>query len=137
MRRANALLLTTDILSSARFTRPDLRRRKWLLPPCVRTTMPVPVTRKRLAVALCVFSLYFFFVLFATSILLRLLFFLAQRSQDHEHIAPFHIRVLLNLSDICQQNFNFVQGFSSQMRMGDFTSPKTHPDTYLHPGFQP
>jgi len=36
----------------ARFTRPDLRRRKWLLPPCVRMTMPVPVTRKRLAVAL-------------------------------------------------------------------------------------
>jgi len=38
----------------------DLRRRKWLLPPLVRTILPEPVMRKRLEAALWVFSLYFF-----------------------------------------------------------------------------
>src|SRR5215813_13229332 len=35
----------------------EVRRRKWLLPPFVRTTLPVPVRRNRLEVALWVFSL--------------------------------------------------------------------------------
>src|SRR5690606_40792057 len=40
--------------------RSDVRRRKWLLPPFVRTSVPEPVRRNLLEVALCVFSLYFF-----------------------------------------------------------------------------
>src|SRR5689334_11547855 len=39
------------------FVRFDVCRRKWLLPPFVRTTLPEPVRRKRLDVALWVFSL--------------------------------------------------------------------------------
>jgi len=42
-----------------RLTRLGVRRRRWLLPIFVRTSMPVPVTRKRFAVALCVLILYF------------------------------------------------------------------------------
>ena len=37
----------------------DVRRRRWLLPPLVRTSIPDPVRRKRLEVALWVFILYF------------------------------------------------------------------------------
>src|SRR3712207_9008006 len=35
----------------------ERRRRKWVLPPFVRMTFPVPVTRKRLAVDLCVLKI--------------------------------------------------------------------------------
>ena len=41
------------------FVRLEVRRRKWLLPPLVRITLPEPVRRKRLDVALWVFSLVF------------------------------------------------------------------------------
>ncbi|MFU8773145.1 MAG: hypothetical protein ACNA8H_12090 [Anaerolineales bacterium] len=37
----------------------DARRRRWLLPPLVRTNIPEPVRRNRFAVALWVFILYF------------------------------------------------------------------------------
>ncbi len=38
------------------FVRSEVRRRKWLLPPFVRTSMPEPVKRNLLDVALWVFS---------------------------------------------------------------------------------
>jgi len=40
------------------FVRDGVRRRKWLLPPFVRTRTPDPVKRNRLEVALWVLSLY-------------------------------------------------------------------------------
>src|SRR4030042_4605776 len=51
------LPLTTTISAKRALVRRGVRRRKWLLPPLVRTTLPDPVRRKRLAVALCVLSL--------------------------------------------------------------------------------
>jgi hypothetical protein len=36
----------------------DVTRRRWLLPPFVRTSFPEPVNRNLFEVALCVFSLY-------------------------------------------------------------------------------
>lgn len=68
MRRRSPADSTTSILENSALARFDLRRRKWLLPPLVRTILPVPVTRKRLAAALYVFSLYFFDFLFGISI---------------------------------------------------------------------
>src|SRR5512134_2699934 len=50
---------TTSISDNCAFVRFDVCRRKWLLPPLVRTTLPEPVRRKRLDVALWVFSLVF------------------------------------------------------------------------------
>jgi len=51
-----------------------VRRRKWLLPPFVRTRMPDPVRRKRLDVALWVFILYLLlFTLRGTAKLLSLI----------------------------------------------------------------
>src|SRR5690606_11650665 len=52
-------LYTSCILSNWLLARFDLLRRRWLLPPFVRINLPPAVTRKRLAVALWVFSLYF------------------------------------------------------------------------------
>ena len=43
--------------SSSALVRFEVRRRRWLLPPLVRTSMPDPVRRNRLEVALWVFSL--------------------------------------------------------------------------------
>src|SRR5690554_6702682 len=54
------------MVSNLAFERFDFRRRRWLLPPFVRITLPLPVTRERLAAALYVFSLYFF-CFFATN----------------------------------------------------------------------
>ena len=51
--------LTGSISENKRLERLEVRRRKWLLPILVRTSIPVPVTRKRLAVALWVLILYF------------------------------------------------------------------------------
>src|SRR5512142_3159826 len=48
---------TSSISDNCALTRFDACRRKWLLPPLVRTTLPEPVRRKRLDVALWVFSL--------------------------------------------------------------------------------
>src|SRR6185503_12490515 len=48
---------TVCISDNCAFVRFDVCRRKWLLPPLVRTTLPEPVRRKRLDVALCVFNL--------------------------------------------------------------------------------
>src|SRR5512143_4026608 len=48
---------TTCISDNCAFVRFDVCRRKWLLPPLVRTTLPEPVRRKRLDVALWVFNL--------------------------------------------------------------------------------
>lgn len=59
MRRTSAGAVTSNIRENMAFARFDFRRRKWLLPPFVRTILPVPVTRKRLAAALYVFILYF------------------------------------------------------------------------------
>lgn len=50
--------LTGTISVNSRRVRLDVRRRRWLLPPLVRTNIPEPVTRKRLAVALWVLILY-------------------------------------------------------------------------------
>lgn len=54
------LPLTGIIFENSSFVRFEVRRRKWLLPPFVRTSFPEPVKRNRLAVALWVLSLYFF-----------------------------------------------------------------------------
>ena len=43
---------TSCISDNCAFVRLDVRRRKWLLPPFVRITLPEPVRRKRLEVAL-------------------------------------------------------------------------------------
>src|SRR5438067_6450002 len=52
------LLPFTGIISVSRaLVREEVRRRKWPLPFLVRTRMPLPVRRKRLAVALWVLSL--------------------------------------------------------------------------------
>src|SRR5438046_3157269 len=51
------LLPFTGIISvSSTLVREEVRRRRWPLPFLVRTRMPLPVRRKRLAVALCVLS---------------------------------------------------------------------------------
>jgi hypothetical protein len=68
MRRRSPADSTTSILEKSAFDRFDFRRRKWLLPPLVRTILPLPVTRKRLAAALYVFILNFFVFLFGISI---------------------------------------------------------------------
>src|SRR5258706_1573038 len=52
--------LTGIVLLNNALVRSEVRRRKWLLPPLVRTSTPEPVRRNLLDVALCVFSLYFF-----------------------------------------------------------------------------
>jgi hypothetical protein len=50
--------LTLIISENNAFVRDGVRRRKWLLPPLVRTRTPDPVKRNRLEVALWVFNLY-------------------------------------------------------------------------------
>ena len=51
---------STGIISvNKAFVRSGVRRRRWLLPPLVRTRTPVPVRRNRLEVALWVFNLIF------------------------------------------------------------------------------
>src|SRR6185369_16803931 len=51
---------TGTVLLNRSLVRSEVRRRKWLLPPLVRTSVPEPVKRNLLEVALWVFSLYFF-----------------------------------------------------------------------------
>lgn len=51
--------LTEIILENNLFVRLGVLRRRWLFPILVRMSLPEPVNLKRLAVALCVFSLYF------------------------------------------------------------------------------
>jgi len=58
--RRMILLPSTGIISDSNaFTRLEVRRRKWLLPPFVRIKTPDPVKRNRFEVALWVFSLVF------------------------------------------------------------------------------
>ena len=58
--RLMILRATTGCISlKFAFVRFEVRRRKWLLPPLVRTTLPEPVRRKRFEVALWVLSLVF------------------------------------------------------------------------------
>src|SRR5258708_36655054 len=47
---------TVCISESCRLVRFEVRRRRWLLPPLVRISLPVPVRRNRLEVALWVLS---------------------------------------------------------------------------------
>jgi len=65
--------LTGSISDNCFSVRSEVRRRRWLLPPLVRTSMPDPVRRKRLLVALWVFILYLpsFVDLRGTAILLK------------------------------------------------------------------
>lgn len=121
---------TGTISVNSAFVRTEVRRRKWLLPPFVRTTMPDPVMRNRLDVALWVFSLYFpAFCLrgtcepplykalrpaytaalqtcpvvldnFQVSILEKLFLFGRIRPQHHRHHAPFHIGHLFHRADV-------------------------------------
>jgi hypothetical protein len=49
--------LTGSISDNSFLVRSEVRRRRWLLPPLVRTSMPDPVMRNRLLVALWVFIL--------------------------------------------------------------------------------
>jgi len=49
--------LTGIISAKSCLVRLEVRLRKWLLPPLVRTTTPLPVNRKRLDVALWVLIL--------------------------------------------------------------------------------
>src|SRR5512139_1333319 len=62
LRRLTRLMMLrplTGIISlNSAFVRSDVRRRRWLLPPFVRTSLPEPVRRNRFEVALWVFSLY-------------------------------------------------------------------------------
>src|SRR5262245_12554464 len=51
------LPFTSCISDNWALVRFEVRLRRWLLPPLVRTTLPEPVRRKRLDVALCVFNL--------------------------------------------------------------------------------
>lgn len=69
-RLAIPLPLTGIISENKRLVRLAVRRLRWLLPAFVRTSFPEPVNLKRLAVALCVLSLYFLFPFRATRILL-------------------------------------------------------------------
>ena len=55
MLRTSALL-TDSMLSYCRRTRFGLLRLRWLLPPLVRVSLPVAVTRNRACAPLCVFS---------------------------------------------------------------------------------
>src|ERR1041385_7649585 len=48
---------TVCISDNCALVRFDVCRRRWLLPPFVRTNLPAPVRRKRLDVALWVFNL--------------------------------------------------------------------------------
>jgi hypothetical protein len=57
MRLMNLRPFTTIISLNNALVRSEVRRRKWLLPPLVRTSVPEPVKRNLLDVALCVFSL--------------------------------------------------------------------------------
>ena len=57
MRFTSLRAVTGCISERAAFVRLEVFLRKWLLPPFVRTTLPEPVNRKRLDVALWVFSL--------------------------------------------------------------------------------
>ena len=76
---------TGIISSNRRFVRLGVRRRRWLLPPLVRTSFPDPVRRKRLDVALCVFSLYLPDVGFRGTVILLLLF---SGLRGDKHVAP-------------------------------------------------
>src|SRR5512144_3082239 len=49
--------LTGSISDNSFLERSEVRRRRWLLPPLVRTSVPDPVRRNRLLVALWVFIL--------------------------------------------------------------------------------
>jgi len=56
IRLMNLRPFTTIISLNNALVRSDVRRRKWLLPPLVRTSVPEPVKRNLLDVALWVFS---------------------------------------------------------------------------------
>jgi hypothetical protein len=56
IRLMNLRPFTTIVSLNNALVRSDVRRRKWLLPPLVRTSMPEPVKRNLLDVALWVFS---------------------------------------------------------------------------------
>ena len=64
---------TLCIRMNIRLARFDLRRRKWLFRPFVRNILPLPLLRKRFAVALWVFNLYFFFFFLRGLILISLI----------------------------------------------------------------
>ena len=57
IRLIRPLPFTSSISLNSAFVRLDVRRRKWLLPPLVRTSLPDPVKRNLFEVALWVFSL--------------------------------------------------------------------------------
>ena len=63
MRRLTFLMmllpLTSMVSASSAFERFEVWRRRWLFPPLVRTSLPEPVNRKRLEVALWVLSLIY------------------------------------------------------------------------------
>src|SRR5829696_3776643 len=63
IRSCTPLPWTSDISTNNAFTRAGFLRRKWLLPWRVRISLPVPVTLKRLDVALCVLILLMIYVL--------------------------------------------------------------------------
>src|SRR5512143_4321704 len=50
------LPLTSTVSASRALVRLDVLRRRWLFPPLVRTSLPAPVRRNRLEVALWVLS---------------------------------------------------------------------------------
>jgi len=50
---------TTTISDNRALVRFEVRRRRWLLPPCVRNKTPDPLRRNRLEVALWVFNFVF------------------------------------------------------------------------------
>jgi hypothetical protein len=56
IRLMNLRPFTTIVSLNNALVRSEVRRRKWLLPPLVRTSVPEPVKRNLLDVALWVFS---------------------------------------------------------------------------------
>ena len=136
MRRLSPALLTSIILLNNRFTRLDFLRRRWLLPPLVRMTLPVFVTLKRLAAALYVFILYFFFFFLAIVTLPHtekpltgfycLLYravnttaggSVSLRAQHHHHSPAFEIRRLFHFGHIFQVGDDAVHDGAANFRV--------------------
>src|SRR5215207_4061238 len=85
--------LTSIVRSNCRFTRADLRRRKWDFMPLAERILPVAVNVNRFLAPLCVFSFCF-----ATTVTAFLFQFLFEGSEDHRHRSPLDFGCLLDVA---------------------------------------
>lgn len=93
--------------------------------------------RNRLAVALCVLSLYFVvFFLRGTSASPISFVFLVWR-QDHQHVPTFHIWALLYDTNFIQGFFYSCQAVSTDMLMCDLSTAEPYPKLDLLTFLQP